>query len=676
MPNCPSYLRIISWAKQKTKDLCFIRPVTTFKHACYRSPASNNDLRWGGNSSDYIYLKNREIDSLIKSESLDNAITVFNSMPLRDVVTYNLLISGHSHYGLPKQALYLYAEMVLLGMRESASTLSSAIGVCSDVGFYGEGVQVHCRVVKLGFNFNVFVGGALIDFYMCTGLRGMALKVFDELPQRNLAIWNIVLRGFSELGQVEEEELIRFQTQMELEGVEPNRLTFCYLLRGCSNTRLLYEGKKLQGRILKLGLGESNIYVANALVDLYSACGCLIDARKSFEAIPIEDVISWNSLVCVYADNNLSSDALELFTTMQLWGQRPSIRSLVGFLNFSSRIKNITLGKQIHCCVLKLGFDIESVHVQSALIDMYGKCSDIDSSVAIFECLPQKSLQCCNSLMTSLSHCNATEDAVELFGLMVDAGIRPDEVTFSTTLKSLSVSASANFTSCQLLHCFALKSRFEEDIAVACSLIDAYSRWGHVELSRRIFETLYSPNAICFTSMINGYARNGMGREGLELLQAMVEKGLKPDNVTFLCVLAGCNHSGLVDEGRLVFDSMKSLHGVHPDRQHFSCMVDLLCRAGLLYEAEEFLREAPEKVDCAMWSSLLRSCRVHKNEEVGRRVAKSIVELDPDDPAVWLQASNFYSEIGEFDTSVQIREVALARKMTWEIGRSLIEIRQ
>ncbi|KAI4314344.1 hypothetical protein L6164_027261 [Bauhinia variegata] len=656
----------VSWSMQKAEVLSFIRAAVTSRASCYTPIATSN-------ASNFVYLKNREIDTLIKSGNLNNAVTVFNNMSLRDVVTYNLLISGHRRFGLSEQALHLYSEMRLKGIRESASTFSSIIGICSDAGFHRGGVQLHCRVVKLGFSLNVFLGGALIDLYMHMGHPEMALKLFDELPERNLAIWNVILRGLSELGQLE--ELLRFQSQMESEGVKPNGLTFCYLLRGFSNERSLYEGKKLQSRIVKLGMGESNIYVANALVDFYSACGCMVSARKSFEVIPIEDVISWNSLISVYTDNNMLSDALELFTTMQLWEQRPSIRSLVSFLKLSSRIQNITLGKQIHCCVLKLGFDKVSVHVQSALINMYGKSSEIESSIAVFECLPENTLECCNSLMTSLSHCAAFEDVVELLYLMLDEGIRPDGVTFSTSLKALSVSASASFTNFSLLHCFALKSGFEADIAVSCSLIDAYSKCGHVELSRQIFEGLHSPNAVCFTSMINGYARNGMGREVLETLQAMIEKGLKSDKVTFLCALTGCNHAGLVEEGKVIFESMKSLHGVHPDRQHFSCMVDLLCRAGLLKEAEELLLQATGKGDCNMWSSLMRSCRIHKDEVVGRRVAEIVMELEPDDPTLWLQVSNFYSEIGEFDTAMHIREVALARKMRRVIGHSLVEIK-
>ncbi|XP_027348126.1 putative pentatricopeptide repeat-containing protein At3g05240 [Abrus precatorius] len=658
------------WWKQKPQLQSFIRAITIPTPTL--TMPSHASLPLHNATSNYILMKNREIDVFIKSRNLNAALAVFHNMPLRDTVTYNLMISGF--YKQPEHALHLYAEMGLLGIRESSTTFSSIIAVCTNKEFFREGVQVHCRVLKFGFLRNVYVCGALVGFYMHVGLSGVALELFDELPERNLGVWNVMLRGLCEMGRVEVEDLLGFYSRMCFEGVEPNGVTFCYLLRGCGNLRLLHEGKKLQGCILKMGLVESNVLVVNNLVDFYSACGCLVGARKCFEDIKVEDVISWNSLVSVYAENNLLFDALELFSVMKVRGHRPSVRSLVGLLNLCSRIEELCLGKQMHCHVMKMGFDEGSVHVQSALIDMYGKCRDIESSVAVFECLPKRTLECYNSLMTSLSHCGAIEDVVELFGLMVDEGFMPDEVTFSTTIKALS--ASASFTSSQLLHCYALKSGLEGDAAVACSLMDAYSRCGYVELSHNIFETLPSPNAICFTSMINAYARTGMGKEGIAVLQAMIEKGLKPDEVTFLCALTGCNHTGLVKEGRIVFDSMKSLHGVHPDRRHYSCMVDLLCRAGLLHEAEELLLQAAGKRDCSMWSSLLRSCRVHKNEEVGTRAAQVLIELDPDDPAVWLQASNFYAEIGKFDESRQIREVALARKMTREIGRSLIEIRQ
>ncbi|KAB1207890.1 hypothetical protein CJ030_MR7G024252 [Morella rubra] len=666
----------VSWARS-IKFLSFIWNISTISPKCNIPIASSTpclvlESYCESDVQEGVYCRNRIIDSFVKSGLLNAALKEFDEMPFCDVVTYNLLISGHGRYGLPKQALYLYAEMVLQGIRESPSTFSSVLGICSDAEFYKAGIQVHCRVLSLGFSLNVFVGSSLVDLYMHMGLNDVALKLFNELPERNLAIWNLVLRGYCELDR--SLELFGLYTRMELDGVKPDGLSFCYLFRACCNEKLLYQGKQLHCHVVTAGWVISNIFVANALVDFYSACGRLIDAQKSFETIPVEEVISWNSMVAVYAANGLLADALNIFSIMQFQGKRPSIRSFVGFLNLSSGTKNLQFGKQIHSSVLKLGHDNGSRHIQSALIDMYGKCGYVESAVTIYESVPERTLECCNSLMTSLLHCGITEDVVEMFGFMADEGVGYDEVTFSTTLKALSVSDSTSLASCRLLHCCAIKSGFESDNAVACSLVDAYSRCGRVELSRIVFDKIRSPNVICFTSIINGYARNGMGREGIEMLQALVQKGLKPDRVAFLCALTGCNYSGLVEEGRLLFDSMKTLHGLYPDREHYSCMVDLLGRAGLLDEAEELLRRAPGKGNGVMWSSFLRSCRVHGNETMGRRAAKALMELEPEDPAICLQVSNLYSEIGDFQTSMQVRKSALSRMVTGEIGHSLINV--
>ncbi|KAM7476718.1 hypothetical protein LguiB_023961 [Lonicera macranthoides] len=654
----------------------FSRAITTLvpKYKPITEPSSSPllDLYCKANSSVNAYKYNRDIDNSIKSGSLHSALKLFEEMPIRDIVTWNILISGHGYYGLAKEALYLYVRMVSEGSRESSFTFSSLLSICCNSGLYREGIELHCRVICVGFSTNVYVGSALVDLYMHMGLHDIALRLFDDLPERNLATWNLVLRGLGELGR--SNELLGLYYKMKLQAVLPNPITFCYLIRGFGNEKFLDEGKLLHCYAIKMGWSKSNLFVDNALVDFYSACGSVVDARKSFEVIPPEDVISWNSLVSVYALNGFQLDALEIFTRMQLWGKKPSVRSFVGLLNLSSGNQNLLLGKQIHSRALKMGFDYGSVHFQSALIDMYGKCGEIKDSVSIYEGVPNRTLETCNSLMTSLLHCGIVQDVVELFGLMVDEGIGFDEVSLSTTLKALSVSASACLSSCTLLHCSAIKSGFESDTVVSCSLINAYSRSGQVKLSLQVFEKLPSPNVICFTSILNAYARNGMGKEGLKMLETMIQNGLKPDRVTFLCVLAGCNHSGLVEEGRKVFSSMKNLHGIYPDRQHYLCMVDLLGRAGLLDEAEELLKHAREKDDSVMWSSLLRSCRVHQNEAAGRRVAKILMDLEPEDPAAWLQASNFYSDIGDFETSMQIREVAVARNMQRDIGYSLIEV--
>lgn len=628
------------------------------------------DSYYNTDASELIFSYNRTIENHINSGSLAFAHQLFDEMSLRDAVSWNLLISGYKRYRIPDKALELYTEMVSQGFRENPSTFSSVMSICSNGGFLFEGVQVHCRVISLGFCRNMYIGCSIVDLYMQMGYVDDGLKALDEMPERNVAAWNSVFRGFCVLGLWD--EIIRQFPRVKGDGVELNELMVCYMLQGCCNGNFVSQGQQLHCHAFKAGLVESNRFVANALVDFYSACGTLSDAQKSFEVIPLDAVISWNSIVSAYANNGMLFDALECFEAMQYWSMKPSVRSLVALLNSCSRRENLSLGRQLHCFVLKLGFDRGSIHVVSALIDMYGKCYEMGTSFNVYEECHYKTMECCNTLLTSMLHCTYTEEVVELFRFMVDEGIEFNEFSLSTTLKALSGSSFAGLASCQLIHSLAIKYGFESHIVVSCSLIDIYSKFGQVDDSNCVFEGLLSHSVFSFTSIINGYARNGLGRECLKLLEVMLQKGLKPDRVTFLCVLTGCNHSGLVEEGRKVFESMNTLYDIEPDQRHYSCMVDLLGRAGLVYEAEELLKLSYVKDNSFMWSSLLRSCRIHKNDVVGQRVAKRLMELEPGNSGVYMQVSNFYLEVGNSEMSMHYKEIGKARQLVREMGRSFI----
>ncbi|XP_009115526.2 LOW QUALITY PROTEIN: pentatricopeptide repeat-containing protein At5g27110 [Brassica rapa] len=361
--------------------LNFLRRTTTLAQHI-RSTAATR-LEFGScleaNPNDRVYTHNRKIDDLLKSGDLISAHEVFDEMSLRDVITYNLMISGNSRNGCSVKAFELYAEMVSHGLRESASTFPSVLSVCSgDEWLCREGIQVHCRVIFLGFECNMFVRSALVGLYASLRLVDVALKLFHEMPERNLAVCNLMLRCFGESG--DSQGLFGVYRRMGVEGVDENGLSYCYMIRGCSNDRLLCEGKQLHSLVVKSGWNVCNVFVANALVDLYSACGDLYGSKTSFEAVPEQDVISWNSIVSVFSDYGSVLESLNLFRKMQFWGKRPSVKSFMSFLNFCSRNSDIQSGKQIHCYVFKMGFVVSSLHVQSALIDMYGKCNDIESS--------------------------------------------------------------------------------------------------------------------------------------------------------------------------------------------------------------------------------------------------------------------------------------------------------
>lgn len=191
--------------------------------------------------------------------------------------------------------------------------------------------------------------------------------------------------------------------------------------------------------------------------------------------------------------------------------------------------------------------------------------------------------------------------------------------------------------------------------------------------SHLIFESLQDPSVICFTSVISACARYGDGAQGVELLNKMVSRGLKPDDVTFLCAIAGCDQARLFEEGRLVIELMRASRELDPDERHFACMVNLLSRDGFVEEAMKMMEHSPLRHYTKAWSSLLQSCMAHGENVMGKRAANMLIDVGQKDPATNLQVSKYFHEIGDTENASRVKAMASGKEVK-ESGHSLVEI--
>jgi len=589
-------------------------------------------------------------------------------MAVRDVISLNRMITGFIRDGLGDRARAVYRWMVASGFRETPHTFAAILGACNSC----EGMQLHGRVLALGLCSNPFTGSALVNLYMRIGMPCAALLLYDETALRSTVMSNVVLGGLCNLKLTE--DLLCSLLDMRRQGLELNDLSYCYAMRGCYlDEEWLEQGRQLHGVVLKAGWVPSNIFLSNSLVDLYSATGDLVDAKNSLDDIPSEDVISWNSIVSVYASKGRMKDATDYLRQMLWHGKLPSVRSFVGLFALSGQTGDLQFGVQMHGVALKLGFSWSSVHVQTALIDMYGKCWSFDCSLAIFNEIPNLALECYNSTITSSIRCKVFDSALEVLHCMIVEGIVPDNVTLSATMKAISLSASSSLISCKMLHSWVFKLGFETDMALCSSLISAYARAGQMNSSHLIFESLQYPNVICFTSIISACARYGDGAQAVELFNKMVSRGLKPDDVTFLCAIAGCDQAGLFEEGRLVMELMRASRELDPDERHFACIVNLLSRDGFVEEAMKMMEHSPLRHYTKAWSSLLQSCRAHGENVLGKRAANMLIDVGQKDPATNLQVSKYFYEIGDNENASRVKAMASGQEVK-ESGHSSVEI--
>ncbi|XP_015889191.3 pentatricopeptide repeat-containing protein At2g15690, mitochondrial-like [Ziziphus jujuba] len=206
-------------------------------------------------------------------------------------------------------------------------------------------------------------------------------------------------------------------------------------------------------------------------------------------------------------------------------------------------------------------------------------------------------------------------------------GISADYRVFCALLNSCGDSDSLELG--KRVHEFLKRSPFAGDLELKNSLIQMYGNCGSMKDARKLFDRMRERNIRTWHLMINGYAVNGRGDDGLLLFEQMKKVGLQPDEDTFLVVLSACASAEAVEEGLIHFAAMKDEYGIVPGIEHYLGVVDVLGKSGHLNEAEEFIEKMPFEPTVEVLEALRNFARIHGDMELEDRVEELLVYLDP-----------------------------------------------
>ena len=560
--------------------------------------------------------------------------------------------------------------------------LSGLLARCGRAGDLRLGTALHAVVAKNPAHFHLcpsradlrYVLGAwnsLVAMYARCGRRGNAARVFDEMRVRDSVSWNSLLAASSNSAS-EALALLRRMLRAAPGAGACDHATLTTVLSACARADGGTGAASLaavHGLAVSSGL-HAGVSFGNALVTAYFQCGSPALAKWVFGAMAERNVITWTAMVSGMARAERYRESLSLFRQMRLVVDANSATYSSSLLACAGSLA-AREGQQIHGLVVKAGFETD-LHVESELMDVYSKCGLMEDALRVFRSCQDPDEVFLTVILGGYAQNGPEEKAFKLFVEMVSAGVVIDANMVSSVLGAFG--ASAPFALGKQIHALIIKKCFEWNTYVCNGLINMYSKCGELQESIKVFGGMPSKNAISWNSIIAAFSRHGHGSEVFRLFESMKVDGAKPTDVTFLSLLHGCSHVGSAKKGLEVLNSMSSQYGIHPRVEHYACVVDMLGRAGLLYDAKAFIEDGPFKDNTLLWQALMGACSFHKNSEVGKYAAEKLLLFDPDCTAAYVLLSNIYSSEGRWDDRARIMKRMREMGLRKDTGQSWIEL--
>ncbi|KAL6527769.1 Pentatricopeptide repeat-containing protein crr2, chloroplastic [Orobanche minor] len=456
----------------------------------------------------------------------------------------------------------------------------------------------------------------------------------------------------------------------------PTHRTYELLIQSCAHQNNISDAFSVHRSLTDNGF-DKDPFLATKLIDMYSQLNSIQRACQVFDEITHRTIHSWNAILRALSMSGDGEEALNLYRRMNRIGT-PNDRftytyALKACVVSESKLSSLCHGKEIHAHILRHGYE-SNVHIMTTLIDMYAKFRCVESASLVFSTMPVKNLVSWSAMIACFTKNGKPFEALQLFREMMlqNDDILPNSVTMVSMFQACA--AMCALGQGKLIHGYILRKGLNLILPVMNALITMYGRCGELELGKNVFNQMDKKDVISWNSLISCYGIHGLGLKALTIFRQMVDLGISPSSITFVSVLGACSHSGLVDEGKKLFDSMVKEYGIHPIEEHYACMVDLLGRANRLDEAAKFIVDMPDEPGPNVWGALLGSCRIYCNVELAERASKKLFELEPKNAGNYVLLADIYAEAEMWDEVKKVKNLLEARGLQKVSGCSWIEV--
>ncbi|KAF8400165.1 hypothetical protein HHK36_013461 [Tetracentron sinense] len=295
------------------------------------------------------------------------------------------------------------------------------------------------------------------------------------------------------------------------------------------------------------------------------------------------------------------TESLQLYSSMLKSGVHGSNFTFPLVIQACSKLGSIRVGTKIHAHVFLMGFQSD-IFVQTALIDLYSKCSTLVSSRQIFDEMPLKSVVSWNSMISAYSNDFRMEESFGLLKQMRVLHLEPSSSTFVSILSGCSGSTWALHQGLSM-HCYGIKLGFDSDLLLSNSIMSMYARSNQIHDAHSLFYSMAEKSTVSWTTIIGGYVNIGRVSVAFDIFNQMRQDQVTLDSIVFLNLISGCAQLGRLLIASLVHALVMKSGCDHED-PILNSFINLYAKCGDIISARRIFNLVHEK-SVFLWTSMI-----------------------------------------------------------------------
>uniref|UniRef100_A0A7N0T9M1 Pentatricopeptide repeat-containing protein n=1 Tax=Kalanchoe fedtschenkoi TaxID=63787 RepID=A0A7N0T9M1_KALFE len=469
------------------------------------------------------FLHNNILSMYSKCGALRDARQLFDRMPHRNLISFNAMISSYSQeMGSAINCFELFSQLRIDGdcSEPNAWTFMSLMQATSLLRNWWVGSMLHCLVVKFGCYCNFCVQTAMLMMYSNCGDLGCSRKVFHDMDCRDSFAWDAMIIGNMKNDRIEDG--LDVYASMRKSSVVPTQFTYTKVFNGCARLGDFCRGRLIHAHVIISGIGL-DLQLQNTMLDMYCSCGNTQMAYKVFNRIDVPDLVSWNTMISGYSENEDGEKTLDFYVQfLRLSCIGPDEYTFAAVVSGISDMPCLQCGRPLHAQLYKWGFE-QSMYAGSTLILMYLKNGETDSARRLFNLMSNKDVILWTEMITGHSQIGDGKNAVKFYHQMFQEGYRIDSFSLSGALSACA--DLATLKQGEMIHVHAIKTGNCSDMSVAGCLVDMYAKNGQLESAESLFFQLTNPEMKYWNSMLGGYSSHGKAQETLNLYNELLRRG-------------------------------------------------------------------------------------------------------------------------------------------------------